>query len=127
MENWFGWKMFGRQLLWKCFGGKFWWKIFGGNAIFNIIEPLDFQKYIIHLGLGSTWYLSLSVSVCFCIFVSLCLGHCHHQMIGFQKIYDLYGPEHHTVEINGDVTTRYEQLNKDRATQVMDTECRLRI
>ena len=39
----------------------------------------------------------------------------------------LYGLKHHTVEMNGDVTTQYEQPNKDRATQVMDTECRLRI
>ena len=29
------------------------------------------------------------------------LGHCHHQMISFQKTYGLYGLEHHTVEING--------------------------
>ena len=27
-------------------------------------------------------------------------------MISFQKIYDLYGLEHHAVEINGDVTMR---------------------
>ena len=49
-------------------------------------------------------YLSLSVSVSVCLFVSLRLDHCHHQMISFQKIYGLYGPKHHTMEINGDVT-----------------------
>ena len=33
--------------------------------------------------------------------------------ISFQKIYDLYGLEHHTVEINGDVTMD-EQTSEDR-------------
>ena len=58
--------------------------------------------------LGSTLYLSLSVSgclcLCICLLVSLCLNQCHHQMISFQKIYGLHGLEHHTGEINGDVT-----------------------
>ena len=27
--------------------------------------------------------------LCICLFVSLRLGHCHHQMISFQKIYGL--------------------------------------
>ena len=40
----------------------------------------------------------------FCIFVSLRLGQCHHQMISFQKIYGLYSLKHHAVEINGNVT-----------------------
>ena len=42
------------------------------------------------------------------------------------KIYGLYGLEHHTVEINGDVTieTNYikQQTTRDyRATQMIDT------
>ena len=49
-------------------------------------------------------YLSLSVYVCLCLciclFVSLRLGHCHHQMISVQKMYGLYGLEHHIVETN---------------------------
>ena len=45
------------------------------------------------MDIGSTLYLSLSVS----FFVSLRLGHCHHQILSFQKIYGLYGLEHHTV------------------------------
>ena len=55
------------------------------------------------MGIGRTLYLSLSVSVCLCIclFVSLRLGHCHHQIVSFQKIYGMYCLEHHTVEING--------------------------
>ena len=59
-------------------------------------------------GLGSTLYLPLSASgclcLCICLLVSRPLGQCHHQMISFQKIYGLYGLEHQTVEINGDVT-----------------------
>ena len=60
------------------------------------------------MGLGSTLFLSLSVSLCLCLclFVSLRLSHYHHQMISFKKIYGLYGLEHHTVEISGDVTMR---------------------
>ena len=78
-------------------------------------------------------YLCLSVSaclcLCICLFVSLRLVHCHHQMISFQKIYGLYGLEHHIVEINGDVTDagrtderrrRRRRTREDRATQPMD-------
>ena len=69
------------------------------------------------MGLGSTLFLSLYVSVCLCLciclFVTLRLSHYHHQMMSFQKIYGLYGLEHHTVEINGDVTMRTDgQTNK---------------
>ena len=69
------------------------------------------------MGLGSTLYLSFSVSVCLCLciylFVSLRLSHYRHQMISFQKIYGVYGLEHHTVLINGDVTMRTDgQSNK---------------
>ena len=60
------------------------------------------------MSLVSTLYLFLSVSgclcLCICLLVSFCLGQCHHQMISFQKINGLHGLEHHTVEINGDVT-----------------------
>ena len=47
-------------------------------------------------------------------------------MISFQKIYGLYGLEHHTVEINGDVTMRTDdqtnkQTSENRATQSMDS------
>ena len=45
-------------------------------------------------------------------------------MISFQKIYDLYGLEHHAVEINGDVTMRTDdkQVNTEySATQSMDS------
>ena len=56
------------------------------------------------MGFESTLFLSLSVSVCLCLFVSLHLGHCHHHMISFRKIYGLDGLKHHTMEINGDVT-----------------------
>ena len=44
-------------------------------------------------------------------------------MISFQKIYGLYGLEHHIVEINGDVTDAgrtNKQTREDRATQPMD-------
>ena len=68
--------------------------------------------------------MPLSVSVC--LSVSLHLGHCHHQMISCQKIYGLYGLEHHTVEINGDVTMRTDgrtnkQTSENRATQSLDS------
>ena len=56
--------------------------------------------------------MPLSVSVC--LSVSLHLGHCHHQMISFQKIYGLYGLEHHNMEINRDVTMRDEQTAEQR-------------
>ena len=61
-------------------------------------------KVEVEWSLGSNLYLSLSVSGCLCLLVSFPLGQCHHQMISFRKIYGLYGLEHHTVEINGDVT-----------------------
>ena len=102
----------------------FWWKMLvenlGGNTIYDILEVPVFQKYSIRLVFQSTLYLSLSVSVC-CIylFVSLCLGHCHQRMTSFQKIFGLYVLEHHTMEINGDVTMRDNEQRtiKDRATQ----------
>ena len=65
---------------------------------------------------------SLYLSVCLCLFVSLRLDHCHHQMISFQKIYGLYGPEYHIVETNGDVTMWEKQTNNNSVTQLMDTE-----
>ena len=47
-------------------------------------------------------------------------------MMSFQKIYGLYGLEHHTVEINGDVTMRTDkrptkQTSENKATQSMDS------
>ena len=44
-------------------------------------------------------------------------------MISFQKIYDLYGLEHYTVEINLDVTmeTTNKRTSEDSATQSVDT------
>ena len=35
-----------------------------------------------------------------CLFVYLCLGHCNHKMVDFQKIYSLYykGLKRHRVE-----------------------------
>ena len=47
-------------------------------------------------------------------------------MMSFQKIYGLYGLEHHTVEINGDVTMRTDgrtnkQTSENRATQSLDS------
>ena len=46
--------------------------------------------------------------------------------VSFQKIYGLYGLEHLTVEINGDVTMRTDgqtndQTSENRATQSMDS------
>ena len=64
------------------------------------------------MGFGSTFYLPLSVSVCLCLFACLRLGHCHHWMTSFQKIYGLYGLEQHTVEINGDVSMRDNRKGK---------------
>ena len=67
------------------------------------------------MSLVSTLYLFLSVSgclcLCICLLVSFCLGQCHHQMISFQKINGLHGLEHHTVEINGDVTLGHGHVN----------------
>ena len=46
-------------------------------------------------------------------------------MISFQKIYDLHGLEHHTVEKNWDVTMRTDErtseLNIELITQSMDS------
>ena len=49
-------------------------------------------------------------------------------MISFQKIHGLYGLEHHTMEINGDVTmvTNNTQTREYRATQVIDLEAEFR-
>ena len=60
--------------------------------------------------------------VCLCLFVSIRLGHCHHQMISFQKIYGLYGLKHHSMEINGDVTmeTNEQPESENKATQRID-------
>ena len=46
-------------------------------------------------------------------------------MISFQKIYGLYGLEHHTVEINGDVTMRTddEQVNIVLLTYSVNGQC----
>ena len=67
-------------------------------------------------------YLSLSVYVCLCLFVSIRLGHCHHHMISFQKLYGLYGLKHHTMEINGDVImeTNERMESENRASQQID-------
>ena len=65
------------------------------------------------MGLESTLFLSLPVSVCLsiciCLFVCLCLGHCHHQMISFEKVL-----EHHIVEISWDVTNAGRKNNLAR-------------
>ena len=55
-----------------------WWKTFGGKF----------------------WRKCHIFDVFVCLFASLGLDHCHHQMISFQKIYGLYGLEHHTVEMS---------------------------
>ena len=68
-------------------------------------------------------YLSLSVYVCLCLSVSIRLGHCHHQMISFQKIYGLYGLKHHTIEINADVTmetNKQTTISENSASQQID-------
>ena len=89
------------KVLWKCsvenLVGKVLVEILVGNAIFYILEPPAFKKYSIQ-------WVSEALCICLCLclfFVSLRLGHCHHQILSFQKIYGLYGLEHHTVEING--------------------------
>ena len=81
------------------------------------LNPPAFQKFSIH------WVLSLSLSVCLCLFVSLRLG--HHQKINFQKKCGLYGLEYHIVELNGDVTIPWDnrRTGEDRAIHIMDTEC----
>ena len=65
------------------------------------------MKYIAYIG---SWNHFVFVFV-IVIFVSFRLGQCHHQ-----KIYDLYGLEHYTVEINLDVTM--ETTNK-RTSEVL--------
>ena len=57
------------------------------------------------------------VYLCICDFVIVFVIAVRQWFVGimsFQKIYGLYGLEHHTVEINGDVTMRTddEQTNK---------------
>ena len=75
---------------------------------------------MISLLLKNTLYLSLSVSVCLCIsiclFVSLRLGHCYHQMISFQKIYGLYGREHHILETNVALGGKKKKMLPQRRT-----------
>ena len=91
-----------------------WWKIWEKITYFISLNLL-LLKIQHTLGLGSTLYLSFSVSGCLCLcirlFVSVRLGQCHHQMISFQKIYGLHGLEHHTMEINGDVTLGYTRTD----------------
>ena len=48
------------------FGGKFLLEIFGGNAIFDILEPPTFQKYIRHRVLEA---LCICLCLCLCVFV----------------------------------------------------------
>ena len=88
----------------KCFGGKILVENFGGNAIFDILEPCFAYtvswKHFVFVFVYVYMYLSL---------FSLHLGHCHHQMISFKKLYGFYGLEYHTVEINGDVTMGNDQ------------------
>ena len=71
-----------------------------GDRTFNIFNSL-LLKNIAYIG---SWKHFVFVFVCLCIriglLVSLSLGHCHLQMISFQKIHGLYGLEHHMVEIN---------------------------
>ena len=76
-------------------------KSLGENALFGILEPPAFQKYSIHWVLEALCIclcLCLCVFFCICLYGSLRLGHCHHQMVGFQKIYGLYGLVYHTVQ-----------------------------
>ena len=67
--------------------------------------------------------MSLSVFVCLCLFCKSS----SRQIISFQKIYGLYGLEHHMVEISGDVTDvgrtnerTNERTREDSATQPME-------
>ena len=66
-----------------------------------IFEPPDFENiaYIVSYKNFVFFFVCACVSLSLS-FVSLRGGHCHHQMIIFQKIYSLFGLEHHTVEIN---------------------------
>ncbi len=43
-------------------------------------------------------------------------------MISFQKIYGLYGLEHHTVEINGDVTMRTDERPNEQTNKQVKIE-----
>ena len=81
------------------FGEKFLVENLEENAISDILEPHAFQKYSIHWVLEAL-RICLCLCLCLCIhvFVNLRFDHCHHQMIGFQKKYDLYGLEHFIVE-----------------------------
>ena len=88
--------------------GKVLVEFFGKMPYLISLNP-QLLKNIAYFG---SLYLSLSVSVC--LSVSLHLGHCHHQMISFQKIYGLYGLEHHNMEINRDVTMQDEQTAEQR-------------
>ena len=86
----------------KTFCGKFvveifWWKIWEQMPYSYILEPPAFQKYSIHWVLEAL-YICLCLCLCIHVFVNLRFDHCHHQMIGFQKKYDLYGLEHFIVE-----------------------------
>ena len=106
VENWFWWKMFGRELLWK-----FW----GKCHIWDILEPLAFQKYSIFWVLKT---LSLSFYSSFC--KSLFWSSWSPDDKRSENIWFVWSrTSHSAVEINGDVIMRDEQLNEDRATQLM--------
>ena len=82
------------------FGGKF-------GKTRHIWYPWtpSLEKYCIHWVLEALCiWLCLcqclcNVYLCLCFFVCICLGHCHHQMIGFQKIYGFNGQEQHIMDI----------------------------
>ena len=73
-------------------------------------------------------FVFVFVCVSFCLFVSIRLGHCNYQMISFQKIYGLYGLEHHLVETNGEgegchkcgQTDRQTDRHKDTRTDIQN-------
>ena len=82
---------------------------FNSCAIFQKIAKLDNSK------LGSTQ----QQKICW---------HWHvARIISSQKIYGLYGPKHHIVEIRGDVTegrtNKRRRTSEDRATQSMEAGC----
>ena len=67
--------------------------------------------------------LYICLCLCICLFVNLRLGHCHYQMISFQKIYGFCGLKHHMIEINGDVTMETNKQptgSENRASQQID-------
>ena len=72
-------------------GGKFLMEI----AIIKIFEPPAFREYSIY---------QIFEALCICIFLCLCVGHCHHQMISFQEIKGLYDLKRHTSGENQDIT-----------------------